>query len=271
MGAASEGRIVSSGRVSHEPQATSGTHQPKSKKMKNFTIIASSNVRIQKGKLDIKQEMSRLKINILGLCEVRWKGSGKVTLDGFTIIYSGGTKHEKGVAVLISKSLKGFWAVSDRVMMIKLSTKPLDLKIIQVYAPTADSTEEELETFYDDIEQALKQSKSTDITIIQGDFNAKLGEGRYEDIVGPFGLGERNDRGQKLLERAHSKDYMIGNTWFTQHPRRLATWRSPGDKYRNQLDFIMIKKRPCKTYPGADCDSDHYPVASKLCLRLKKK
>lgn len=220
-----------------------------------------------------------MKINILGLCEVRWKGSGKITSDDFTIIYSGGAKHEKGVAFIIDKlsarSVKGFWAVSDRVIMIKLSTKPLDLNIIQVYAPTSESTDEELDSFYDEIEQALKQCKSTDITIVQGDFNAKVGKGRYEDTVGSFGLGERNNRGQILLEWAHSKDFAIGNTWFVQHPRRLATWRSPGDNCRNQIDFFMIKKRfrnaltSCKAYPGADCDSDHYPVVSKICLRLK--
>ena len=68
------------------------------------------------------------------------------------------------------------------------------------------------------------------------------------------------------------------NTWYRQHPRYLYTWRSPGDRYRNQIDYITINNRfrnaatRVKTHPGADCGAncDHTPLIAKLKLKLKK-
>ena len=72
----------------------------------------------QKGKGEnFKQEM-RMKINILALSVVRWKGAGKITSDEFIIVYSGGDSHQRGVCILIdeewSKALKGFWSINNR-------------------------------------------------------------------------------------------------------------------------------------------------------------
>ncbi|GFO05913.1 craniofacial development protein 2 [Plakobranchus ocellatus] len=91
---------VSSGRESYVPQVTPDRHQATARKMKDKLNIATWNIRtlLQKGKLEnIKQEMERMKLNILGLSEVRWKGAGKITSGGHEIIYSGGTESETGV------------------------------------------------------------------------------------------------------------------------------------------------------------------------------
>ncbi|XP_012941586.1 craniofacial development protein 2-like [Aplysia californica] len=98
-----------------------------------------------------------------------------------------------------------------------------------------------------------------------GDFNAKVGATRHGDIVlvRPYVLGTRNGRGEKLIECAILNDMIIGNTWYEEQPRRLWTWKSPGDSTGNQIDYIVIKKRykngmlNVKTRPGADCYSDH--------------
>ena len=104
--------------------------------IKNSLKIGTWNVRtmFQKGKLDnIKNEMERMKINALGLSEVRWLGAGSFTTDNFLLLYSGGDKHERGVGMLLdketSKSLQGFWAVSDRVLLVKLHGKPFNIFI----------------------------------------------------------------------------------------------------------------------------------------------
>ena len=72
-------------------------------------------------------------------------GSLLVTSDEYTVIYSGGHKHERGVGILldeqISKCLIGYWTISDRIMLVKLKGKPFDISIKQVYAPTADKSE----------------------------------------------------------------------------------------------------------------------------------
>ena len=95
--------------------------------------------------------MERSKINILGLSEFRWKGAGETTTGKSKFYYSGGEEHERGVGIILdeeaSKSVKGYWAVSDRVLLLRVAGKPLDLNIIQVYAPTSASSEEDAEKF----------------------------------------------------------------------------------------------------------------------------
>ncbi|GFN77569.1 craniofacial development protein 2-like [Plakobranchus ocellatus] len=126
---------VSSGRESYVPQVTPDRHQATARKLKDKLNITTWNIRtlLQKGKLEnIKQEMERMKLNILGLSEVRWKEAGKITSGGHEIIYSGGTESEKGVGIIveqtISKAIKGYWALSDRVLLVKIAGKPVDLK-----------------------------------------------------------------------------------------------------------------------------------------------
>ena len=68
---------------------------------------------------------------------------------------------------------------------------------------------------------------------------------------------------------------VVTNTWFKNHPRRLYTWRSPGDLTKNQSDYILTSKRfrnsilNCKTYPQADCNTDHILLVATLRLKLK--
>jgi len=202
---------------------------------RNSLNIATWNVQTlyKKGTLELaKQEMDRMKINILGLSEVRWTGAGKINSDDKKIIYSGGKNHIRGVGIIFDSktatAIKGYWTISDRVLVVKMQGQPFDITLIQVYAPTSDSSDEDIDTFYAEVEQANKLSKSKEVVIIMGNFNSKIGKGKHEDIVGNYGLGERNERGERLLEWAQAND-IIGNTWFTQHPRRLWTWQSPGD------------------------------------------
>ena len=76
-----------------------------------------------------------------------------------------------------------------------------------------------------------------------GDYNDKVGKGKKEDTVGYFGLGTRNERGERLIKFCEENNLCIANTFFQQPARRLYTWKSPGDINRNQIDYILIKKR----------------------------
>ena len=75
--------------------------------------------------------MTRMRITILGMCEVRWTGAGLITSDEYTVIYSVGNTHERGVGILLgeqrSNCLTGYWTISDRIMMVKLKGKPFDI------------------------------------------------------------------------------------------------------------------------------------------------
>lgn len=237
---------------------------------------------------NLLQEISRLKVDIMGVSEVKWTSSGIYSAEKYSMYYSCGSESDysrrHGVGVVVNSEIKkavtNFIPLSDRVMMLQINARPIRLNIIRVYAPTADKPEEEVEDFYEEITRLLKLTKKEDINIVLGDLNAKVGSNRVADIVGPFGIGDRNERGDRLVNFCEENDLVVSNTWFQLPARRLYTWKSPQDKpghiVRNQIDFILINKRfrnfmsRVSTYPGADIGSDHSPVIANTALRFAK-
>ncbi len=283
--AASRNRTSPGGSVPQQ-QGTFDRHPDTACNLREKTRIATWNVRTlnQPGKFDcILGEASRLKIDILGLAEVRWTHSGKCTTDDHVMIYSGHkTDHKHGVGVIltkqVAKSMMGFYALSDRVLIVKIASKPFNLMIIQVYAPTSASSEEEIEKFYNDLDSAYKQRGSQDMIVVMGDMNAKVGQEQdpLREVVGSHGLGSRNERGDMWVDWCVTHEQVIMNTWFQHHKRHLYTWKSPGDGVRNQIDYITINKRfrnsilQVKGHPGADGGSDHVPIVATMRLKLRK-
>ena len=175
----------------------------------------------------------------------------------------------------IAKVLMGYWPISDRIVMIKLQGKQFNLKIIQLYAPTQDYNDDDIEAFYEEVQTAIKQVKSNEILCVMGDMNAKVGSSAIGSIVGKVGLRERNERGERLIQSCEENKLTICNTWFQHHVRKRYTWKSPGDITRNQIDYIMVNERfknsikQAKAMPRADINSDHIPVKIKMNLKLK--
>ncbi|GFS27514.1 RNA-directed DNA polymerase from mobile element jockey-like, partial [Elysia marginata] len=138
-----------------------------------------------------------------------------------------------------------------------------------------DYSDEEIEAFYGDVSKTLKQTKSSDVVIVMGDFNAKVGNTVMSKSIGRYGLGTSNERGEHMIQFCEQHDMSVINTHFKQPKRRLYTWKSPGDVTRNQIDYLAINSRfknavsKCKTYPGADIGSDHAPVIMKINIKLK--
>uniref|UniRef100_A0A8D8S118 Craniofacial development protein 2 n=1 Tax=Cacopsylla melanoneura TaxID=428564 RepID=A0A8D8S118_9HEMI len=241
----------------------------------------------QEGKIhNAIKEMKRMRVDILGISEMRWLDSGDINVDEHRVLYSGRTdgKHEQGVGIILSKEMgkciTSFTPISPRVLLVQLKGSPIDINIIQVYAPTTDRSDEEVQEFYNSIELVLKKLKKDELNIVMGDYNAKLGEGRTSELVGPFGLGERNTRGDDLETFAMTNNLVVTNTWFKQPPRKLYTWKSPLDRpgriVRNQIDYILVNKRfrnsctTVKTYPGADINSDHVPLMGAFKIKMKR-
>ena len=106
--------------------------------------------------------------------------------------------------------------------------------------------------------------------------NTKVGSQETPRVTGKFGLGIRNEAGQRLIEFWQESALVIANTLFQQHKRRLYTWTSPDGQHRNQIDYILCRQRwrssiqSTKTRPGADCGSDHELLIAKFRLKLKK-
>ena len=130
----------------------------------------------------VMKEMTHYKLNLLGLSEIRWNGSKEFTIaSGELLLYSGramGEKHEHGVGLILSKSLKKslieWTAVSERIITARLTTRLRKLTIVQCYAPTNEAAIEEKEAFYGVLEANLHQIRQYDITIMMGNFNAKI-------------------------------------------------------------------------------------------------
>ena len=143
---------------------------------------------------------------------------------------------------LVAKSMVGFHALSDRILILKIASKPFNHVIIQVYAPTSTSSDEDIEQFYNDLDSAHKQAGSQDMTIVMGDLNAKVGNEQDPllEVVGRHGLGSRNARGDIWVDWCTTHDQVITNIWFQHHNRHLYTWKSPADGARNEIDYITI-------------------------------
>ncbi|GFN85305.1 craniofacial development protein 2 [Plakobranchus ocellatus] len=171
--------------------------------------------------------MERIKLDILGLAEVRCTVACSLKLGSETLIFSGGHTHERGVGILFdvttAKSLGSWCPISVTVVAAKLVAKPLNLGIIQEYAPTSDSEGLEVEKFYEEIEKAKGYLKSQDIIIVMGHFNTDVGDERVEDVVGPSGIEAVNERGSRLIEWCQINEYTITNTWYRNHSRRQWT------------------------------------------------
>ena len=81
-------------------------------------------------------------------------------------------------------------------MVVKVKVDPVDMTIVQAYLPTTDNEDEEVKKLYDQLEEILSKQKGTDNVIVIGDFNAVVGERKEDRVVGRFGSGKRNDRGE---------------------------------------------------------------------------
>ena len=163
----------------------------------------------------------------------------------------------------------------SRMIEVKVKAEPVDLVVVQIYMPTTQHEEEEIDNMYEKIEEILDRTKGTDYVMIMGDWNAVVGEGAEGKVIGKYGLGNRNGRGEKLAEFCERKELMATNIWFQHEKRRRYTWKAPGDVARYQLDYIMVRLRyrnnvkNARAMPGADADTDHNLVIMKAKIKLK--
>ena len=161
------------------------------------------------------------------------------------------------------------------MISVRFQGKPFNITVIQVYAPTSNAEEAEVEWFYEDLQDLLELTPRKDVLFIIEDWTAKVGSQETPGVTGKFGLGIKNEAGQRLIEFCQENALVIANTLFQQH-RRLYTWTSPDGQHRNQTDYILCSQRwrssilSAETRPGADCGSDHELLIAKFRLKLKK-
>ena len=128
------------------------------------------------------------------------------------------------------------------MISVHLQDKQFNIMVIQVYAPTSNAEEAEVERFYEDLQDLLELTPKKDVLFIICDWNAKVGSQETPGVTGKFGLGVQNEVGQRLIEFCQENTLVIANTLFQQHKRRLYTWTSPDGRHQNQIDYILCSQ-----------------------------
>ncbi|XP_068248003.1 craniofacial development protein 2-like [Palaemon carinicauda] len=236
-------------------KCTTGATSPPKVRGRDNVAIATGNVRTlaQTGKLqELTHELEKYTWHVVGLCEVRWKNYGEhLNEEGHVLYYSGEMdKHTNGVGFLVNKNIKNSvlccHPVSNRAISIRLRAAPLNISIVQAYAPTTDHDDD----------------------AVEGDWNAKVGKDAlkgWKEFCGPSCNDVSNERGLRLLEFASYNNAVLARTLGEHKASRRWTWHAPNGIHHNQIDYILvqnlfrsrIKRATTRTFPGADVSSDH--------------
>ena len=141
-----------------------------------------------------------------------------------TIIYCFGQEslRRNGIVLIVNKSLKCSSVVKSqngRMISVHFQGKPFNITVTQVYAPTSNAEEADVEWFYEDLHDLLELTPKNDVLFITGDLNAKVGNQEIPGVTGNFGFGEQNEAGPRLTDFCQEKAPLIANTLFHQHKR----------------------------------------------------
>ena len=129
---------------------------------------------MNQGKLEVvKQEMARVNVDILGISKQKWTGMGEFNSDDLIYYCGQESLRRNGVAIMVNKRVQnavlGCKLKNDRMISIHLQGKPFSVTVIQVYAPTSNTEEAEVEWFYEDLQDLLELSPKKDVLFIIGD------------------------------------------------------------------------------------------------------
>ncbi|XP_065570214.1 craniofacial development protein 2-like [Artemia franciscana] len=254
---------------------------------KTLLNIGTLNTRtlVNPGKMDLLlRELNRYKWDLVGLSETHLPRTGEETICGTYLLLSGRTDgtHRQGVGFILSPSTKNALIsstpVSERKTTIRLKGSVSNLTIIQLYATDTARSDKECEQFYFQLQSVTDQTPKKDMLIVMADLNAITDNDQIDrrDVMGSHGHGRLNGRGERLISFCRENDLYITNSAFKHGHRRKVTWRSPNGVTENMIDYVLISKRwkssimDTVSLPGADFDSDHSLLMSKLKLRLKR-
>ena len=136
---------------------------------------------MDQGKLEVvKQEIARVNTDMLGISELKLTGMGEFNSDDHYIYYHGRESlRRNGVAFVVNKrvwnAVLGCKLKNNRMISVCFQGKPFNNTVIQVYVPTTNAEDAEVEEFYEDLQDLLELTPKKDVLFITGDWNAKVG------------------------------------------------------------------------------------------------
>ena len=232
---------------------------------------------------------------MLAVSESRWTGQGVTKIGSYTILHSGSSSAQvHGVAIILSPKAASSWEtagsvflpVSERIIRIRMKTHLGFATIVAVYAPvnptnaTSDARAPS-DAFYDALHSTLSSAPSRDMTIILGDFNARVGSrsSQWSSVVGPYGPNELNENGEQLLDFCAGHDLIVSNTWFQHKPIHQLTWYRNGDRSKagHLIDLVLVHRKfrssvlDTRVFRCTHHQSDHELVISTIRFKIKSK
>ena len=245
-------------------------------------------------------------IAIAGVQETKWFSCDVwPATNGYTLLHSGRPlpgeeerkKRNEGVGITLSKFATVAWreagekweAVSSRIISVRLKLSKRRQRrpgrtrephnffatIISVYAPTAKATENVKSQFFTKLQDTVDKVPQSDILIILGDFNARVGsledtDQNWVGILGRFGIGDRNPADKDLLQFCARNQLTLMNTWLKKKPHHLSTWMHPATKRWHMIDYFIMRAKQrvlctdVQVMRGATCWTDHQMIRAKV-------
>ena len=154
--------------------------------------------------------------------------------DHYTYYCGQESLRRNGAAIIVNKRVRnavlGCNLKIDKIIYVHFQGKPFNIMVIQVYALTSNAKEDEVEQFYEDLQNLLELTPKKDLLFTKSR-NAKVGSQETPGVTGKLGLGKRDEAGQRLIEFCQENTPVIANTLFQQHKRRLYTRISPDGEH----------------------------------------
>ena len=229
----------------------------------------------------LSHELQRYKISLAGLTEVRLTGSGSHELNGASIFFSGGDRHERGVGLYLDSTLKNallsWQPVSDRLLVARLKHRHGAMSVVVVYAPTEEANPADKDTFYCQLDSVVSRIPRHDHKLVLGDFNAVTGTSRfgYENVLGSFGSGVPNDNSERFISFCSSNGLSVMGSWFRRRDIHRMTWISNDRITKKEIDHVLVSDRSivhsCRVFRGAEApaNTDHRLVIASLAIQVK--
>ncbi|KAK3550206.1 hypothetical protein QTP86_021237 [Hemibagrus guttatus] len=199
--------------------------------------------------------MERRKVDILCVQETRWKGSKARSIGaGFKLFYYGVDSKRNGVGVVLKeefvRNVLEVKRVSDRVMSLKLEIEGVMLNVVSGYAPQVGCELEEKERFWSELDEVMESIPTGERVVIGADFNGHVGEGNTgdEEVMGKFGVKERNLEGQMVVDFAKRMDMGVVKTYFQKREEHRVTYKSGEVKERDREEnqVVEAEKEECR-------------------------
>ncbi|KAK3524086.1 hypothetical protein QTP70_018009 [Hemibagrus guttatus] len=180
---------------------------------------------------ELADMMERRKVDILCVQETRWRSSKARSIGaGFKLFYYGVDSKRNGVGVVLKeefvRNVLEVKRVSDKVMSLKLEIEGVMLNVVSGYAPQVGCELEEKERFWSELDEVMESIPMGERVVIGADFNGHVGEGNRgdEEVMGKFGVKERNLEVQIVVDFAKRMDMAVVNTYFQKREEHRVTY-----------------------------------------------